>query len=186
VLVYVPLGAFAIGLALVVGKILTGPVVWLVGLLGLYCVVPARLILETQRKGLELPKPPSAQRRKKPAPRARPPVRAAGAKEPSPVRERIERPRRPPAPRKSPQVIRRRALASIIGIGVLLLVGGILVIVGIGRVTSSFGLIMVGVGGFLMILSVTLPTFRLVDALLRGIGRLLSRRPAQPRPKPGD
>lgn len=67
-----------------------------------------------------------------------------------------------------------------------MLVGGILVIVGIGRVTSSFGLIMVGVGGFLMILSVTLPTFRLVDALLRGIGRLLSRRPAQPRPKPGD
>lgn len=222
VLVYLPLGTFVICLALVVGKILTGGAVWVVGLLGLYCVVPARLLLETQRKGLELPKPPGAQRGQKaptpgsnrgqkapapgdergqrpptreaergqrpptpvdnrgqkPAPRPKRAVPAEGAKDSSPVRERIERPRRPAAPRKSPQVIRRRALASIIGIGVLLLVGGILVIVGIGRVTSSFGLVMVGLGGFLMILSVTLPTFRLVDALLRGIGRLLSRRPA--------
>jgi hypothetical protein len=180
VLVYVPLATFVISLALVAGKIITGGALWLVGLLGLYCVVPARLLLETQRKGLELPKPPGAKRGHKPVRRPPRAVPASEAKEPSPVRERIERPRRPPAPRKSPQVIRRRALASIIGIGVLLLVGGILVIVGIGRVTSSFGLVMVGVGGFLMILSVTLPTFRLVDALLRGIGRLLSRRPAKP------
>jgi hypothetical protein len=179
VLVYVPLATFVISLALVAGKIITGGALWLVGLLGLYCVVPARLLLETQRKGLELPKPPGAKRGHKPVRRPPRAVPATEAKEPSPVRQRIERPRRP-APRKSPQVIRRRALASIIGIGVLLLVGGILVIVGIGRVTSSFGLVMVGVGGFLMILSVTLPTFRLVDALLRGIGRLLARRPAKP------
>jgi hypothetical protein len=180
VLVYIPLGTFVISLALVAGKILTGGSLWLVGLLGLYCVVPARLLLETQRKGLELPKPPGAKRGPKPPARAPRAVPASEAKKPSPARERVERPRRP-VPRKSPQVIRRRALASLIGIGVLLLVGGILVIVGIGRVTSSFGLVMVGVGGFLMILSVTLPTFRLVDALLRGIGRLLSRRPAKPR-----
>jgi hypothetical protein len=229
-IVYLPLGVFVVSLALVIGKILTGGAVWLVGLLGLYCVIPARLILETQRKGLELPKPPSSDRGRT-SPRRRPTVAApseegelpAGRSEPllrddedaigelrtfrpaeteepplrggrtvpakkvrpaREIREPVERTRRPP-PRKSPQIVRRRALASIIGIGVLLLVGGILVVVGIGRVTSSFGLVMVGVGGFLMILSVTLPTFRLVDAVLRAVGRLLARRPDQPsRTKP--
>ena len=279
-LVYLPLGTFIVALALVLGNILSGFTVWLVVVLGIYCIVPARLILETRRKGLELPKPPGAKGSARPAPGNRlqrpsprgesrtatrprrpsdndparrrggdefdepvtrrresdefdepvtrrresdefdeePPARRRIApvdeNEPAPRRraagldgdeidevstptrapkkralgasaggkvatQRIER-SRPARPKKSPQVVRRRALASVVGIGVLLLVGGILVIVGIGRVTSSFGLVMVGVGGFLMILSVTLPTFRLVDAALRGIGRLLSRRP-QPR-----
>ncbi|MGQ0679114.1 MAG: hypothetical protein ACT4OM_05555 [Actinomycetota bacterium] len=84
------------------------------------------------------------------------------------------------AKRPSGRIVRRRALAGVIGIGVLLLLGGVLVFVGIGRATSSLGLAMVGAGGFLMILSVTLPTFRLVDAILRGIGRLMSRRRPQP------
>lgn len=224
-MVYLPLGAFALGAVLVVLRVITGGAIVPVGLLGVYAVVPARVLMETKRKGLALPRPPGA----KPKGEARTASgRTKGARRPFPSPEGNEpkvnagptdrldrqlesedeqetphdevRQRSLPAARKpggnarssrvdssarpSAQIIRRRALAGVVGIGALLLVGGILVIVGIGRVTSSLGLVMVGIGGFLMILSVTLPTFRLVDAVLRGIGRLVSRGKPAPSRRP--
>jgi hypothetical protein len=209
-LVYLPLGVLALAILLIVAKILSGGVIWPVGLLAIYCIVPARLLIETKRKGLQLPKPPGAKPRgtsdagpsdasRTAARRMRRPASRGGQSfrglegDPSPGGEGTEsgssaakRPQTRPipaaarprtearratarvAPKTSPKIMRRRALAGVIGIG---------------RVTSSFGLVMVGVGGFLMILSVTLPTFRLVDAALRGVGRLITRRRPAPPPR---
>ncbi|HEX2178385.1 MAG TPA: hypothetical protein VHL54_02550 [Actinomycetota bacterium] len=168
-LVYLPLALLIIGLPLVFLQVLTGWPVWVVGFLSVYCVIPVRLLLETRRKGLELPRPPG-----KGSPRP-----AAPAKEPKaagrPAEERsTARVERPPVPAR---IRRRRALAGVLGIGVLSLIGGLLFIIGMGRASSGqLGLILIGVGGFLMLLSVTLPTFKMVDITLRAVGRLLSKK----------
>lgn len=184
-MVYLPLGVFALGAVLVVLRVISGGAVIAVGLLGVYAVIPARALIETKRKGLALPRPPGA-KAKGDAKVERPESGAIPRRRMAAQKSGRQRTSTAPAgpPRPSPQIMRRRALAGIVGIGALLLIGGILVIIGIGRVTSSLGLVMVGVGGFLMILSVTLPTFRLVDAVLRGIGRLLSRRKPAPASRP--
>lgn len=184
-MVYLPLGAFALGAVLVVLRVISGGAAIAVGLLGVYGVIPARALIETKRKGLALPKPPGA-KGKGDAKVERPKSGTIPRRRLAAQKSERRRTSSAPAgsPRPSSQIMRRRALAGIVGIGALLLIGGILVIVGIGRVTSSLGLVMVGVGGFLMILSVTLPTFRLVDAVLRGMGRLLSRRKPAPARRP--
>ena len=61
------------------------------------------------------------------------------------------------------------SIAAMTGIGALLL------ILGMGRLTTGQGLAMTAIGGFLMLMSVTLPTFRLVDSMIRGTSRLLVR-----------
>jgi hypothetical protein len=169
-LVYLPLGMLIAGLPLVFMQVLTGWPVWVVGFLSVYCVIPVRLLLETRRKGLELPRPP----RKgpaRPAGGAAKPVRASTRPSEERSTARVER---PPVP---PRIRRRRALAGVLGIGVLSLIGGLLFILGMGRASSGqLGLILIGVGGFLMLLSVTLPTFKMVDITLRAVGRLLSKK----------
>ncbi len=61
------------------------------------------------------------------------------------------------------------SIAAMTGIGALLL------ILGMGRLTTGQGLAMTAIGGFLMLMSVTLPTFRLMDSVIRGTSRLLGR-----------
>lgn len=151
---------------------LSGSWLWLIALLAVYCVIPARLLLETKRKGLEFPKPPSGSAR--PAPRPRGPQPAAKSRPQS--ADARAAPKRVPA-----RYRRRRAFVMILGLGALVAVGGLLAIIGIGRATSSGGIILVGLGSFLMILSVTLPAFKLVDAALRAIGRLLTKASAPQR-----
>lgn len=70
----------------------------------------------------------------------------------------------------------RNILIGILSVTGLLVLGAILFVLGMGRLTTTEGLVMAGMGGFLMILSVTVPTFRMVDAALRWSGRLISRR----------
>jgi hypothetical protein len=169
-LVYLPLALLIIGLPLVFMQVLTGWPVWVVGLLSVYCVIPVRLLLETRRKGLELPRPPG----KGPARPAAPAKKAEAAGRPAEERSTARVERRPPVPAR---IRRRRALAGVLGIGVLSLIGGLLFIIGMGRASSGqLGLILIGVGGFLMLLSVTLPTFKMVDITLRAVGRLLSKK----------
>ncbi|CAN5900884.1 hypothetical protein BH23ACT12_BH23ACT12_03790 [soil metagenome] len=170
-LVYLPLGLLVLALPLVFFEVLTGAAVWAVGLLSVYCVVPMRLLLETRKKGLELPKPPGAKTRTRPPP----PVR----KRPSPARAPANpvstaRVARPPV---SGKIKRRRAIAGALGIGVLLGIGGLLFILGMGKASSGqLGLLLIGLGGFLMLLSVTLPTFKIVDIMVRAISRLVSKK----------
>ena len=171
-LVYLPLGLLIIGLPLVFLKVITGGLVWAVGFLSVYCVVPVRLLLETRRKGLELPRPPRKSPGR-PAARAGKPARAAAR----PAEARARTRARAERPVVSPRIRRRRALAGLLGIGVLSLIGGLLFILGMGRASSGqVGLVLIGLGGFLMLLSVTLPTFKMVDVTLRAVGRLLSRK----------
>lgn len=194
ILVYLPLALFMFSVLLLIFRVLSGGSVWFVALLGAYSVIPARALIETKRKGLAFPKPPGATARggsNAGASRTgaqQPPVPAerASGRSRTPAAGRGQAPgatAKLAAPRPSAQILRRRALAAVVGIGALLLVGGILVVVGFGRVNSSFGLVMLGVGGFLMILSVTLPTFRLVDAVLRAIARGMSHRKPTPPPR---
>lgn len=167
-LVYLPLGLLIVGLPLVFLQVLAGWPVWVVGFLSVYCVIPVRLLLETRRKGLELPRPPG-KGPARPAAAARKPKAAA-----RPAERSTARVERPPVPAR---IRRRRALAGVLGIGVLSLIGGLLFIIGMGRASSGqLGLILIGVGGFLMLLSVTLPTFKMVDITLRAVGRLLSKK----------
>jgi hypothetical protein len=170
-LVYLPLGLLVLGLPLVFFQVVTGAGVWVVGLLSVYCVVPMRLLLETRRKGLELPKPPGAKPRTRPA--GPPRQRAAAAEAPGePVS--TARVARPPMPAK---IRRRRAIAGVLGIGVLLGIGGLLFILGMGKASSGqLGLLLIGFGGFLMLLSVTLPTFKIVDIMVRAIGRMVAKK----------
>ena len=168
-LVYLPLGILAVALPLMFFEVLTGSILWAVGLLAAYCVVPMRLLLETKRKGLELPRPPGSR-----AGRAAAATR--GAAKPALRREDAASApaARPPVP---PKIKRRRAVVGVLGIGVLSAIGGVLFIVGMGRASSgTLGLVLIGIGGFLMLLSVTLPTFKVVDIVLRAIGRLLWRK----------
>lgn len=163
-LVYIPLGFLTLGFVLLVAGALSGPGIWLLLLLGAYCVLPVRLLLERRRRGLPLPSPRPAEE-----PFARP------AEEP-----RLYRPApSAPLPRPPANINRltasQRAMAGIVAIAVLLLVGGILLVFGMGRLDSSLGLLLAAIGGFLMILSVTVPTFRLFDLLLRAVARLIGR-----------
>jgi hypothetical protein len=156
-IVYIPLGLLAMGFLLLIVGTLSGPAVWLLVILGVYCVVPVRLLLEWRRRGLPLPTP-----RGTPAPRPSRPV--------APPRTA------PPPPRASRLTASQRAMAGLAAIAALLLVGGILLVFGMGRLDSSLGLLLAAIGGFLMILSVTVPTFRLFDIVLRAVGRLIGRR----------
>ncbi|HEX2148831.1 MAG TPA: hypothetical protein VHI31_01460 [Actinomycetota bacterium] len=170
-LVYLPLGLLALGLPLVFFQVLTGAGVWVVGILSVYCVVPMRLLLETRRKGLELPKPPGAKARSRPPAPEHPAVAAAEAPAETVSTARVAR---PPV---SAKIKRRRAVAGVLGIGVLLAIGGLLFILGMGKASSGqLGLLLIGLGGFLMLLSVTLPTFKIVDIMVRAIGRLVSKK----------
>jgi hypothetical protein len=170
-LVYVPLGLLLLGLPLVFFQVLTGAGVWVVGILSVYCVVPMRLLLETRRKGLELPKPPGAKPRTRPARPVRDmPLAAEAPAEPVST----ARVTRPPV---SGKIKRRRAVAGVLGIGVLLGIGGLLFILGMGKASSGqLGLLLIGFGGFLMLLSVTLPTFKIVDIMVRAIGRMVAKK----------
>lgn len=171
-LVYLPLGLLALGLPLVFFQVVTGAGVWVVGLLSVYCVVPMRLLLETRRKGLELPKPPGARSGgRRPSRPVR--ARAVGAEAPAEPGS-TARMARPPVPAK---IRRRRAIAGVLGIGILLGIGGLLFILGMGKASSGqLGLLLIGFGGFLMLLSVTLPTFKIVDILVRAIGRMVAKK----------
>lgn len=170
-LVYLPLGLLLLGLPLVFFQVLTGVGVWVVGILSVYCVIPMRLLLETRRKGLELPKPPGAKsntRSARPG-RDRPPAAEVPAEPVSTARVT-----RPPV---SGRIKRRRAVAGVLGIGVLLGIGGLLFILGMGKASSGqLGLLLIGFGGFLMLLSVTLPTFKIVDMMVRAIGRMVVKK----------
>ncbi|HEX2054196.1 MAG TPA: hypothetical protein VHJ78_10795 [Actinomycetota bacterium] len=191
-LVYLPLGLLSICLLLMVFRVLEGGILWLVGVLAAYCVVPMRLLLETKRKGLELPKPPGmaavSPTRRPRRPPARPLPAEAG---PPPGETATARVAPPPVP---PQIRRRRAVAGVLGIGVMCGIGGLLFIIGMGRASSgSLGLALIGIGGFLMLLSVTLPTFKIVDIVVRAIGRLLTKKGPPPnrsgpprRPEPAE
>ena len=199
-LVYLPLGLLVVALPLMFFGVLTGGMVWLVGLLAAYCVVPMRLLLETRRKGLGLPRPPGASGPRRPGP-ARSvdpadgppgvhhpgsgppgvqPARSAGFPADEVSTARLDR---PPVPAR---IKRRRAVAGVMGVGVMSLLGGLLFILGMGRASSgTFGLLLIGIGGFLMLLSVTLPTFKIVDLVVRAVGRVVSRKPrtsAKPAP----
>ena len=170
-LVYLPLGLLVLGLPLVFFQVLTGVGVWVVGILSVYCVVPMRLLLETKRKGLELPKPPGAAKKRRPPVPARQKEAAAGA--PAAPVETV----RVPRPQVSGKIKRRRAVAGVLGIGVMLGIGGLLFILGMGKASSGqLGLLLIGLGGFLMLLSVTLPTFKIVDIMVRAIGRLVTKK----------
>lgn len=169
-LVYLPLGLLVLGLPLVSFQILTGVGVWVVGILSVYCVVPMRLLLETKRKGLELPKPPGAAKKRPPVPS---PAKEVAADAPAEPVETV----RVPRPQVSGKIMRRRAVAGVLGIGVMLGIGGLLFILGMGKASSGqLGLLLIGLGGFLMLLSVTLPTFKIVDIMVRAIGRLVTKK----------
>lgn len=72
-----------------------------------------------------------------------------------------------------------------LGIGT---VGLVLFFVGAEGLTTDFGFGMFAAGVFLITLAVALPLFRLIDALIRGLGRiavgLLFGRRRHPRPRP--
>ncbi len=176
-LVYLPLGLLVLALPLMYFRVLTGGTVWLVGLLAAYCVVPMRLLLETKRKGLELPRRPKGRRSVRPPAPAR--ATSAAAK-----RGRSASTARVAPPPLPPRIKRRRAVVGVLGIGIMLLLGGLLFILGMGRAGSgTFGLALIGLGGFLMLLSVTLPTFKIVDVVVRAIGRVASRKGGSSNPR---
>lgn len=184
-LVYVPLGLFMLGLPLVLLGMVSGMAAWPVALLAVYCAVPARLVLETRRKGLELPRPRGAVRQVRPRPgnHSYPvsPVAkgASGRTHPAGARLPATRGRR-----ASARITRRRVLAGMIGLGLLMGIGGVLVIVGIDALRSSLGTVLLGLGAFMIIASVTIPAFALLAATLRAVGRMLKDKPT-PRPLTG-
>ena len=65
-------------------------------------------------------------------------------------------------------------IGSVVGI---LLIGSISFVVGMDRLSTNSGLFLAAFGGFLMLLSVTVPTFKIVDSLARRFGRKLRPRP---------
>lgn len=172
-LVYLPLGLLAVTLPLAFLGVLSGGPVWLVGLLAVYCVIPARLLLETRRKGLELPMPPrSGRRRSSQPPPGRQSEPASAPMRDQPSSTRVAR------SEVSPRIRRRRALAGMVALVVVAVLGVILFLVGMGQAGSGrLGLALMGVGIFLMLLSVTVPTFKIVDMTIRGIGRLIRKSP---------
>lgn len=75
----------------------------------------------------------------------------------------------------------RRLMTGLAAISGILVLGVILFILGVERLSSSAGLAMALMGGFLMILSVTVPTFRFVDKILRFGGRVVGRSGSGPK-----
>jgi len=69
----------------------------------------------------------------------------------------------------------RKIMTGAAVLSALLIIGIILFVVGMGKVNSSQGLVMVFAGGVLIILAFTVPTFRFIDILLRFGGRILGR-----------
>lgn len=53
--------------------------------------------------------------------------------------------------------------------------GALLLILGMRKLTAGSGLTMTAIGGFLLLMSVTLPTFRLMDSLIRATTRFVKR-----------
>lgn len=77
----------------------------------------------------------------------------------------------------------RRILVSV-GLLLGMAVAGVgLFVAGMGRLTTSGGLAMVFFGGCLMILTVAVPAFRLLDIVLRKTGRLFGRLMKRPASK---
>lgn len=75
----------------------------------------------------------------------------------------------------------------IIGIGsvaIVLLFGSMLFAVGMDRLSTDQGLVLAAAGGFLMILSVTVPAFRIVDVFARWLGKLFTKRAGTKDPLP--
>ena len=160
-LVYLPLGLLAIGVVLLLLGALSGPAVWLTILLAIYGVIPVRIILEGRRRGRPAPTP-----------------RGAVALPAPPAEARVvAREGRPPSRQPANALSRRqRLLFGLSVIAGLLFVGGVLLVFGMARLTSSVGLALVAIGGFLMILSVTVPAFRLFDLVVRAVARVVGRR----------
>lgn len=156
-LVYIPLGLLAVGCLLLILGTVSGKGIWLLLLLAAYCVLPVRLLVERRRRELSFPTP-----------------RDAGGSRP--FRPVAAAPQPPPETNVGRLTVSQRAMAGIVAIAALLLLGGILLVFGMGRLDSSLGLLLAAIGGFLMILSVTVPTFRLFDLLLRAAARLIGRR----------
>ena len=151
----------------------------MVGILSVYCVIPMRLLLETRRKGLELPKPPGAAKMRKTPAGARPARQQAA--QPGPGGAGVDAPGSP-ARRSRERSRGAGRLPGVLGIGVLLGIGGLLFILGMGKASSGqLGLLLIGFGGFLMLLSVTLPTFKIVDIMVRAIGRMVIQKRARRR-----
>ncbi|MGI8427356.1 MAG: hypothetical protein ACR2FO_08595 [Actinomycetota bacterium] len=69
----------------------------------------------------------------------------------------------------------RKILTGVAALSALLIIGIILFVLGMGKVNSSQGLVMVFAGGVLIILAVTVPTFRFIDIILRLGGRMVGR-----------
>lgn len=67
----------------------------------------------------------------------------------------------------------RRIILGIGSVTGLLLIGAILFVFGMNRLSTNQGLAFAGIGGFLMVLSVTVPAFKLIDSVLRWFGRAL-------------
>lgn len=57
----------------------------------------------------------------------------------------------------------------------LVLTGGILFWIGAGKLNTNTGVVMFIIGGFLMILSVTAPAFKLIDFGFRRFGRIIKK-----------
>jgi|GEM_PF-4081974 len=65
----------------------------------------------------------------------------------------------------------QRIRGGAIIIAVVLAVGGILLYIGIGDATSARGVFLLGLGGLLVISSITIPTFKIVDSLFKSVRR---------------
>jgi hypothetical protein len=73
-------------------------------------------------------------------------------------------------------------VVGLISLGALVLVGCIMAWMGIDRLASPGGPALVVIGGFLLLLAMFAPAFRMLDAALRFAGRSLTghRRPHRP------
>ncbi|MGH2768908.1 MAG: hypothetical protein ACRDIF_08145, partial [Actinomycetota bacterium] len=69
----------------------------------------------------------------------------------------------------------RAILAGLAAIAGLAMAGVLLTWIGIWRLSSGAGLALLLLGGFLMLLAVFAPAFKLLDTTLRLTGRLIGR-----------
>lgn len=67
----------------------------------------------------------------------------------------------------------RSLILGVLTIAGLALAGAFLVLVGLARVSSAVGITLLLLGGFLMLLAVFAPAFKLVDVLMRSLGRVI-------------
>lgn len=65
------------------------------------------------------------------------------------------------------------AVGSVAGLG---MIGGFLAWIGLTKASSGAGVALLFLGGFLMLVAVFAPAFKLVDVTLRSTGRLIGRR----------